>query len=54
MPDLTVFFDINPAEGLARIAKNNEREMNRLDKENVSFHEKVYEGYKELIQRYPE
>ncbi|QUW20665.1 dTMP kinase [Sporosarcina sp. Marseille-Q4063] len=54
MPDLTVFFDINPAEGLSRIAQNNERELNRLDKENVSFHEKVYEGYKELIQRYPD
>ena len=54
MPDLTVFFDINPEEGLSRIAQNNEREMNRLDKENVSFHEKVYEGYKELIQRYPD
>lgn len=54
MPDLTVFFDINPAEGLSRIAQNNEREMNRLDKENLNFHEKVYEGYKELIQRYPD
>ncbi|MBO1914091.1 dTMP kinase, partial [Microvirga sp. 3-52] len=51
--DLTVFFDISPAEGLLRIARNNEREMNRLDKENISFHEKVYEGYHELIQRYP-
>ena len=34
--------------------KNNEREQNRLDKESISFHEKVYEGYKELIQRYPD
>ena len=34
--------------------QNNERELNRLDKENVGFHEKVYEGYKELIQRYPD
>ena len=54
MPDLTVFFDISPGEGLSRIAQNNEREMNRLDKENLSFHEKVYEGYKQLIQRYPD
>ena len=54
MPDLTVFFDINPAEGLSRIAQNNEREMNRLDKENVGFHERVYEGYNELIRRYPD
>lgn len=54
MPDLTVFFDINPTEGLSRIAQNNEREKNRLDKENVGFHEKVYEGYNELIRRYPD
>lgn len=54
MPDLTVFFDINPEEGLSRIAKNNERETNRLDKEDVSFHERVYKGYNELIQRYPD
>jgi len=53
MPDLTVFFDINPEEGLARIAQNNNRELNRLDKENISFHEKVYEGYQELLKRYP-
>lgn len=54
MPDLTVFFDINPEEGLARITNNNEREQNRLDNENLRFHENVYEGYKKLIQRYPE
>lgn len=54
MPDLTVFFDIKPEEGLARIANNDEREQNRLDNESLRFHEMVYEGYKNLIQRYPE
>ena len=54
MPDLTIFFDINPEEGLARIMNNSSRENNRLDKESVAFHESVYEGYKELLQRYPE
>lgn len=54
MPDLTIFFDINPEEGLARIMNNSSREKNRLDKESVAFHEGVYDGYKELIQRYPE
>ncbi|MBE1556205.1 dTMP kinase [Sporosarcina limicola] len=54
MPDLTVFFDIDPEEGLARIANNSEREQNRLDKENIQFHRKVYEGYQELIHRYPD
>lgn len=54
MPDLTVFFDINPEEGLARITDNSKREQNRLDNESLRFHENVYEGYKKLIQQYPE
>ena len=53
MPNLTIFFDIDPEIGLARIAKNNEREQNRLDKESIDFHRKVYEGYEEIIRRYP-
>ncbi|WP_318617452.1 dTMP kinase [Sporosarcina sp. YIM B06819] len=53
MPDATIFFDIAPEIGLARIAKNNEREQNRLDKESLDFHRKVYEGYLEIIRRYP-
>ncbi len=54
MPDLTIFFDIDPAEGLARIAKNDQREQNRLDNESLRFHESVYKGYQKLIQLYPE
>ena len=54
MPDLTVFFDINPEVGLARIAANDKREENRLDNESIHFHQNVYEGYQELIRRYPE
>ena len=54
MPDLTVFFDIDPEEGLARIAANDEREENRLDNESINFHHNVYEGYQELIRRYPD
>lgn len=54
MPDLTIFFDISPEEGLERIAKNSDREQNRLDKESINFHNKVYEGYMKLIESYPE
>lgn len=54
MPDLTVFFDITPEEGLARISSNDEREQNRLDNENIEFHKNVYEGYQSLILRYPD
>ena len=48
-----MFFDIDPEVGLARIAANDEREENRLDNESINFHRKVYEGYQELIRRYP-
>ena len=53
MPDVTVYFDITPEEGLQRISKNNEREQNRLDNETVQFHHRVYEGYKILLEKFP-
>lgn len=52
MPDLTIYFDISPEEGLARISGDN-REQNRLDKESIIFHKEVYKGYEKLIERYP-
>lgn len=54
MPSLTIFFDISPRKGLQRIALNADREKNRLDLEKLSFHEKVYEGYHLLLERFPE
>ncbi len=53
-PELTMFFDIKPEQGLARIAKNKDREKNRLDLEELTFHQKVYEGYHLLLNKYPE
>ncbi|AGT30485.1 thymidylate kinase [Geobacillus genomosp. 3] len=52
MPSLTVYFDIDPQTGLERIRKNREREVNRLDLESLSFHDKVREGYRELAKRF--
>jgi dTMP kinase len=54
MPDLTLYFDIDPEEGLKRIAKHNGREVNRLDLESVEFHTLVREGYLKLIKQYPD
>ncbi|MDQ0163437.1 dTMP kinase [Bacillus alveayuensis] len=54
MPDLTLYLDILPERGLERISKNKEREMNRLDLEHIEFHKKVYEGYQQVIKRFPE
>ncbi|TMU82929.1 dTMP kinase [Bacillus sp. BHET2] len=54
MPDLTLYFDIDPEEGLKRIAKHSGREVNRLDLESIEFHTMVRRGYQELISRYPD
>ncbi|GAA0439188.1 dTMP kinase [Lentibacillus halophilus] len=53
-PDRTLFFDIEPAKGLARIASNENREKNRLDLENRWFHEQVYEAYHVLVSQSPD
>ena len=45
LPDATIYVDVRPEVGLARIKTNN-REQNRLDLEKLSFHDKVYEGYR--------
>ena len=53
-PDLTLLFDIDPELGLARIAANSDREVNRLDLEEIEFHKKVRNTFLELAKRYPE
>ena len=54
LPDLTLLFDIDPKLGLARIAANQGREVNRLDLEKMSFHEMVRATFQSLANRYPE
>lgn len=53
-PDLTLLFDIEPEVGLARIAANSQREINRLDLEKLEFHHKVRDTFLELAKRYPD
>ncbi|MFY4777206.1 dTMP kinase [Metabacillus sp. RGM 3146] len=54
MPDLTVYFDLHPEAGMQRINKNDSREVNRLDLEEIDFHYKVQEGYKKVLSMFPE
>lgn len=54
LPDLTILFDVDPLVGLARIRANQEREVNRLDLENVEFHQRVYQGYQMVQKRFPD
>ena len=53
-PDLTLYFDLDVEEGLARIARNHEREVNRLDLEGLELHYKVRKGYLALAEKEPE
>lgn len=53
MPDLTILFDLDPKIGLARINEHNDREINRLDIESLTFHQKVRNAYLKLAKEYP-
>lgn len=53
-PDLTLLFDIKPEVGLERIAKNANREVNRLDLEKIEFHNKVRQTFLDLSKKYPD
>lgn len=51
-PDLTLLFDIPPELGMERIAKNQRREVNRLDLEKMSFHHQVRDTFLSLAKRF--
>lgn len=53
-PDLTLLFDIPPELGMERIAKNQNREVNRLDLEKMSFHHQVRDTFLSLAKRFSE
>jgi len=55
-PDVTIYLDISPEDGLQRrlsaVAKG--EEWNRLDDMEMAFHRRVREGYHQLIAAEPE
>ena len=51
-PDLTILFDIDPRVGLARINKNANREVNRLDVKELSFYDTIRNTFLELAKEY--
>lgn len=52
MPDLTIYFDVPAEIGLARVMTNRQGKIDRLDKEDLSFHQKVREMYLSLQQEF--
>ncbi len=51
LPDLTILVCVRPEVGLSRIKKD-ERDLDRLELEKMSFHQKVYEGYLKLADKF--
>ena len=51
-PMLTIFMDLDADEGIKR--KENQAELDRMELEDLSFHKRVVEGYRQLAQLYPE
>src|SRR3989344_4131778 len=50
-PDAVILLDLPPEIGIAR--KNDQNEINRLDKEEMDFHKKVRKGFLELSANDP-
>lgn len=54
-PDLTIYLDIDAKAGLERIKdKKSNRKQDRLELEEITFHEEVRKGYFKLIEQEPE
>jgi dTMP kinase len=56
-PDLTLFFDLDPAVGLARAAErlsHPRKGEDRIEREMLAFHQRVREGYRKLAAAEPE
>ena len=50
-PDLTVFLNISPEKAFER--KNGADENDRMEKQGLEFHKRVYDGYLQLLDKYP-
>ncbi|MCT3053055.1 dTMP kinase [Leuconostoc mesenteroides] len=48
LPDMTIYLDVPVKIGLARVNENRQGKIDRLDKESISFHQKVRETYLKL------
>lgn len=51
MPDVTLFLNISPKQAFMR--KGGADTGDRIEIEGLQFHEKVYNGYLALAEKYP-
>lgn len=52
MPDMTFFFDVKPED--AKYRRRKREEEDRLEQEGTNFHERVYQGFLQAAERFPE
>ncbi|HHU24147.1 MAG: dTMP kinase [Bacilli bacterium] len=51
LPDLTIYLNVSPQVGIKR--KSAQKELDRLEQEGISFHEKVFQGYQKVVEMFP-
>jgi dTMP kinase len=54
MPDLTLLYDLDPKDGLARARRRDGGELGRFEAARLEFHERVREAYLAIARREPE
>ncbi len=52
-PDMTILMDLNPEEGFRRMNLSG-RKLDRIEMEDLSFHQRVRNGYCDLAEKEPE
>ncbi len=50
IPDITIYLDITPQQGMKR-KKDAKGKMDRLDQQKDEFYVRIYRGYRKLIQK---
>ncbi|EOA09567.1 dTMP kinase [Pediococcus acidilactici] len=54
LPEKTIYLDVSAEVGLKRIMTHRTDDVDRLDLEQLDFHERVRDAYLALAKRYPE
>lgn len=51
-PKLTIFMNLEAEDGIKR--KKNQAELDRMEMQDLSFHKRVVDGYRQLAELYPD
>ncbi|KND62760.1 dTMP kinase [Candidatus Phytoplasma phoenicium] len=54
LPDITFYLDLDPKIGLQRIRTQRSQQMDFFDLQNLTFHQKIREGYLQIVKQFPQ